>query len=420
MQVIGLGIDNPPVLSSAARKALQQAEVIIGAANAFTANMTSLTAKIYPYPKPMQELWPLLEQYAGQHIVLLGSGDPLFYGIGALLLRYLPPEQVQFHPHVSSIQAAFARIKRPWQDATIMSLHGRPLLSLRAALKTNQLYGLLTDSVNNPMAIAQLVHEAGLGDSILWIAENLGLPEEQVHCFQAAELAAKDLAFAPLNVTILETRGPGGILPEFPGISDENFVTDGETGRGMISKREVRLMVLSLLSPRADEIGWDVGAGCGGVAVEWSRWNPHGALYAVECHEQRLACLAANRERFGVVNNLHIIAGHAPEALATLPPPNTVFIGGSKGRLLDMLQIVWQRLLPGGRLVASAVTENSRMDLYRFAGEQTAYFTELSIAREDRLGGQRVLRPYLPVLLMQLIKSEFTQLVPEDTVNMSL
>jgi precorrin-6Y C5,15-methyltransferase (decarboxylating) len=408
IHVIGLGIDTPPVLSNAAWKALQQAQVIIGAANAFTADMTSLTAKIYPYPKPMQELWPLLQQHAEQHIVLLASGDPLFYGIGATLLRYAPPEQVQFHPHVSSIQAAFARIKRPWQDATIMSLHGRPLQSLRAVLKTNQLYGLLTDSVNNPTAIARLVDQVGLGDSTLWIAENLGLPEEQVRHFQAAELVAESIAFAPLNVTILETRGPGGVLPEFPGIPNEHFVTDGETGRGMISKREVRLMVLSLLSPQTSEIGWDVGAGCGGVAVEWARWNPHGALYAIECHEQRLACLAANRERFGVVNNLQIIAGHAPEALATLPSPNAVFVGGSKGRLLDMLQIVWQRLLPGGRLVASAVTEDSRMDLYRFVGEQTAYFTELSIAREDRLAGQRVLRPYLPVLLMQLIKSPTT------------
>lgn len=405
MHVIGLGIDNPPALSKAAWIALERAEVIIGAVNAL-ADRGSLTAKIYSYPKPMQELWPLLRRHAGQHVVLLASGDPLFYGIGALLLRYVAPEQIQFHPHISSMQGAFAHIKRPWQEARFISLHGRPLQSLQAALKTNRLYGLLTDSVNNPTAIARLVDQVGLGDSSLWIAENLGLPEEHVRCFQAAELVAKPVEFAPLNVTILETRGPGGVLPEFPGIPDERFVTDGETGRGMISKREVRLMVLSLLSPRANEIGWDVGAGCGGVAVEWARWNPHGVLYAVECHEQRLACLAANREQFGVVNNLHIIAGHAPEALVTLPPPNAVFVGGSKGRLLDMLQIVWQRLLPGGRLVASAVTEDSRMDLYRFADKQSpAYWTELSIAREDRLGGQRLLRPYLPVLLMQLIKS---------------
>jgi precorrin-6Y C5,15-methyltransferase (decarboxylating) len=404
IHVIGLGIDNPPVLSNAAKETLKQADIIIGAANALT-DMASLAAKIYPYPKPMQALWPLLQQHADQHIVLLASGDPLFYGIGALLLRHLAPEQVEFHPHVSSIQTAFARIKRPWQDAKFISLHGRSLHSLRAALKTNRLYGLLTDSVNNPTAIAQLVDEVGLSNSTLWIAENLGLPEEQVRCFQAAALAAEDMEFAPLNVTILETRGPGGMLPEFPGIPDEGFMTDGETGRGMLSKREVRLMILSLLSPRADEIGWDVGAGCGSVAVEWARWNPHGAVYAVECHEQRLACLAANRERLGVINNLHIIPGLAPEALVTLPPPNAVFIGGSKGQLLTMLENVWERLLPGGRLVASAVTEDSRMDLYRFAGDRPAsYWTELSIAREDRLGGQRLLRPYLPVLLMQLVK----------------
>lgn len=358
IHVIGLGINDPPVLSHAAWEILKQAEVIIGAANAFT-DIVPLAAKVYLYPKPLQEIWPLLRQHTGQHIVLLASGDPLFYGIGALLLRHIAPEQLQFHPHVTSIQAVFARIKRPWQNVEVMSLHGRPLQSLRAALKTNRFYGLLTDPVNNPGAIAQILSEIGLA-STLWVAENLGSPEEQVRFFQAAELATEHQEFAPLNVTILETRGPGGVLPEFLGIPDERFITDGEAGRGMLSKREVRLMILSLLSPRANEIGWDMGAGCGGVAVEWALWNSRGELYAIECHEQRLACLAVNRERFGVANNLHMIAGHAPEALATLPPPNAVFVGGSKGRLLDMLQTVWQRLLPGGRLVASAVTEDSR------------------------------------------------------------
>jgi precorrin-6Y C5,15-methyltransferase (decarboxylating) len=138
--------------------------------------------------------------------------------------------------------------------------------------------------------------------------------------------------------------------------------------------------------------------------VEWARWNPQGTVYAVECHEERLQCLTANRERFGVLNNLHIIAGQAPEALAKLPDPDAVFIGGSKGKLDDLLEAGWRRLPPGGRLVASAVTEDSKMDLYRFAGDRPAGWTELSIARGDRLAGQRVLRPYLPVLLLRLEK----------------
>lgn len=406
VQVIGLGMQAGENLSGEARAALEQAEIVIGAARHLAA-FPGLRAKTYAYPNPLEELWTLLQQHAGRRLVLLASGDPLFYGIGATLLRHLNADHLIFHPNVSSLQAAFARIKRPWQQAQTVSLHGRPLASLRAVLKANRLYALLTDRSSQPVAVAGLLDEVGFGESSLWVAEELGTSQERIGHFQAAALARTTAGFSPLNVVIVETRGPGGILPEFPGIPDEHFVTDGEPGKGMLSKREVRLTILSLLAPRAGEVGWDVGAGCGGVAVEWARWNPTGTVYAVECHEERLRCLEANRERFGVLNNLHILAGHAPQALATLPDPAVVFIGGSQGKLDDLLEAAWERLPPGGRLVASAVTEDSRMDLYRFADTHPArgaQWTELSVAREDHLAGQRVLRPYLPVLLMRLDK----------------
>jgi precorrin-6Y C5,15-methyltransferase (decarboxylating) len=299
----------------------------------------------------------------------------------------------------------------------MVSLHGRPLASLRAALQSNRLYALLTDRENSPTAIARLLVETGFGESALWVAEDLGTPGEQFRHFRADELAAtippyshptppgeRQFCFSPLNVVILETRGAGSVLPEFPGIPDEQFSTGAEPGKGLLSKREVRLTILSLLGPRAGEIGWDVGAGCGGVSVEWARWNPQGEVHAVECHPERLEHLGINRQRFGVVSNLHIVPGHAPEALADLPDPHAVFIGGSSGSLRDMLDAVWTRLLPGGRLVASAVTEDSRVDLHGFAGDRKADWTELSIARSERLAGQRVMRPYLPVLLMKMEK----------------
>jgi precorrin-6Y C5,15-methyltransferase (decarboxylating) len=365
----------------------------------------------------MSGLQDLLRNHAGQRIALLASGDPLFYGISQTLLRYLSPEYLVFHPNVSSVQAAFARLGRPWQQAQMVSLHGRPLASLRAALQSNRWYALLTDRENSPAAIAQLLVETGFGESALWVAEDLGMPGERFRHFRADALVAtipphphpppqgeRESCFSPLNVVILETRGLGGVLPEFPGIPDEQFSTGAEPGKGLLSKREVRLTILSLLAPRAGEISWDVGAGCGGVSVEWARWNPYGEVYAVECHPERLEHLGINRERFGVVSNLHIIPGRAPEALADLPDPHAVFIGGSSGSLRNLLDAVWTRLLPGGRLVSSAVTEDSRVDLHGFAGDREADWTELSIARGERLAGQRVMRPYLPVLLMRLEK----------------
>ncbi len=403
IHVIGLGIQQDQNLCAAARAALAQAEVVIGGARHLSW-FPELQAATYSYPSPMEGLWALLQAHADKRIVLLASGDPLCYGIGALLLKHLEPERLVFYPNVSSIQAAFARIKRSWQQAQIISLHGRSLQSLRAVLRANQLYALLTDRTSHPVAIAGLLTTVGFKDSRLWIAEELGTSQERVRRFQADELANSQFVFSSLNVVIVETRGPGGLLPEFPGIPDEYFLTGEASGKGMLSKREVRLNILSLLASRAGEIGWDIGAGCGGVAVEWARWNPQGAVYAIECHGQRLQYLKANQERFGVLNNLHIVAGYAPEILTRLPNPDKVFIGGSQGNLIALLEAAWRRLPSRGRLVASAVTEDSRMELYRFVGEQPAQWTEISVAREDRLADQRVFRPQLPVLLMQLDK----------------
>lgn len=404
VQVIGMGMD-AGALGQSAQAALAQAELLIGAAAHLTA-FPELTAEKRPYPSPMNGLGDLLRANSGRRIALLASGDPLFYGISGALLRYLPPEHLVFHPNVTSIQAAFARLGRPWQQAQLVSLHGRPLASLRAALQGNRLYALLTDRDSSPTAIARVLVETGFGESDLWVAEDLGMPSERFRQFQAIDLADADTEFSPLNVVILETRGPDGVLPEFPGIPDHWFSTGAEPGKGLLSKREVRLMILSLLAPRAGEVGWDVGAGCGGVAVEWARWNPYGEVHAIECHPDRLEHLGVNRERFGVVANLHIVPGRAPEALAELPDPHAVFIGGSSGSLREMLDTVWARLRPGGRLVASAVTEDSRVELHTFVGNRAAESTELSIARGERLAGQRVMRPALPVLLMKLEKAE--------------
>ena len=404
VQVIGMGMETG-ALGQAARAALDQAELIVGAA-AHLAALPALSAEKRPYPSPMSGLWAMLRANAGRRIALLASGDPLFYGIGSTLLRHLAPTQLVFHPNVSSLQAAFARLGRPWQEAEWLSLHGRPLASLRAALRGNRLYGLLTDRESSPDAIARILVETGFGESDMWIAEELGSDRERLRFIKAAELADAPLDCAPSNVVMLDTRGPGGVLPEFPGIPDQRFSTGAEPGKGLLSKREVRLTILSLLGPRAGEIGWDVGAGCGGVSVEWARWNSQGQVYAVEVHPERLEHLAVNRERFGAVANLQIIAGRAPEALAELPDPRAVFIGGSSGSLAEMLEAVWARLLPGGRLVASAVTEDSRVDLHAFVGGRAAEWTELSIARGESLAGQRVMRPYLPVLLMKLEKPD--------------
>lgn len=399
IHVIGLGIRLGENLSEEARLALQQAEVVYGLER-HLAVFPELSAETRLYPEPIIELWSELEALTEQRVVMLSSGDPLFFGIGSALARHMPRARLQFHANISSMQEVFSRIGIPWQDAKIISLHGQPLSHLKARLRAQRLYALFTDSQNNPDLIAAELVNAGFGDSRMWVAEDIGSAGERIREFRAQTLAASPEPFSILNIVIIETRGRGGVLPEFPGIADEDFSTDGEAGGGMMSRREIRLMILSMLQPRAGEVGWDVGAGCGGTAVEWARWNPRGQVYAVECREERLIHLHANRERFGVSSNLQVIDGYAPKALSHLPDPDAVFIGGAYNGMKPMLNTIWPRIKPGGRLVAAAVTEEARRALFDFADSQ-AQWSEINTSRMELFDGQHLLRPRLPVLLMR-------------------
>lgn len=413
LSVIGLS-PGSPILSQSALSALANAELLVGSARQFSdleaagllvASADGGKVPRLIYPSPFSALWETLLQYEQRRIVLLASGDPLLFGLGGYLRQHVSPVHLTFFPAISSIQVAFAKIGQPWQDAIVVSLHGRPMQTFRARLQHGLLYALLTDSSSTPVAIAvELVH-AGFEESDVWVCENLGTSTEDIRQFSASLLATSETCFSPVNVVIVRTRGAGGVFPEFPGIADECFSTNGaQPGRGLLTKREVRLAVLSLLQPRAGDIGWDVGAGCGGVAVEWARWSIRSEIHAVECHADRLHHLHINRERFGVVTNLHIHKGSAPEALTALPCPSVIFVGGGGANLASILGVCWSRLPLGGRLVAAAVTEGARMALQVFGGNN-ADWTELSIARNDLLAGQRIMRPHLPVLLMKRVKS---------------
>ena len=214
-----------------------------------------------------------------------------------------------------------------------------------------------------------------------------------------------------MHLTLIEPGSNQGYLPEFPGIPDQHFITDAnKPGKGMISKREVRLTILSLMQLSRDDQVWDIGAGCGGVAVELAYWRPLATVNAIEHHPDRLSCLEANRQRFGVVSNLKIIAGRAPAALEGLASPNKVFIGGSDGELPQLLAQVWALLPAGGVLVASAVTENTKQLLMQFwqerslAEDSQLETTQVAISRGETLAGQLMYRPNLPVNLFKFVK----------------
>ena len=423
LHIIGLGVTETTQLEQSALQALQTADSIIGSERQLA------TVQHLLQPSQTQTVLPKLSQLQTElteqadqpcSVAILASGDPLLYGIGRWFSRtfsdpsnssQLNNTQLRFYPAVSSIQVACHRLGRAFQDLKVLSLHGRPLVKIRTVLKRNQPLIILTDKHSTPQALAQECVDAGFAESTLTVLERLGYEEqEQVRVFIAAELTQSQLSFDPLHVTLIDPVGVGGVLPEFPGIADDRFVTDVGEGRGMITKREVRLSILSLLQPSSQDCIWDVGAGCGGVSVELSYWNPDTQVHAIEHHPTRLQCLEANRQRFGVVSNLHIVAGRAPEVLAELPKPSKVFIGGSDGELVHLLQQAWQQLPLGGVLVVSAVTETTRQQVFAFYQQrQTARdcdFESLQVAvsKGDLLAGQLLYRPTLPAVLSRFLK----------------
>ena len=405
VEVVGLGVSAQyAALPATHRRAIEAAGVIFGGER-HLAMLPPLSATLVQYPSPFTGLAGLLLKYQRQRVVLLASGDPLFFGIGGWLSQHFDPAALRFHSNVSSVQVAFSRICQPWQQAEVISLHGRPLTQLQTRLRGQRVMALLTDTSNHPAAIATALCDWGQADASCWVLEALGSEQERVQLYTAGELAASAQVFDPLNIVILRTVGHTD--REFPGLPDTAFTTGSTPGSGMISKREVRLMVLSLLQPAANEIGWDVGAGCGGVAVEWALRNRLGQVIAIENHPERIDCLQANRQQFAVQGNLQLITANAPDCLARLPDPDCVFVGGGGTDLHEILGQSWARLRPGGRLVASAVTEISRATLLQFASAiaEPVEWSQLAIARPGQLADQLILKPRLPVLLLKCSKS---------------
>ena len=405
--VIGLGICQPPLLNAKALSALGSCDCIMGSPRQLESIAHAQVVANQSRTQPASLCLPKLKHIAHEikgfdHVVILASGDPLLFGIG----KYLQSEfgdQVTCISGVSSLQGACELTGLSLQDAQLVSLHGRPLNHLKRHLQPHRTLLILTDQNSHPQAIAKVLVAVNLGLSKIHVCERLGYEDQNQQQFIAQDLATNSTPFASLHVTVVHTLGIGHVMPNFPGIADAHFVTDGESGKGLLTKREVRLNILSLLQPSPQDIAWDIGAGCGGVAIEWALWNPQGQVYAIEHHDQRIACLEANKEAFGVSANLSVIQDKAPDCLKELPFPDKVFIGGSGGELSRIMQLAWQRLKPGGRLATSAVTEPSKAALRQFSlhvEQQPTDYLQVAISRHDTIAGQDLLRPALPVTLM--------------------
>ncbi len=413
--VVGLGLGDNQTLSNNAQQAINKATVVMGSKRQLllVENLLNPKQLRLPYPRPLSNLKKQLLNYLlenpNNNICLLASGDPLFYGISDFLLRHFSVQQLHFYSNISSIQVAFARIKKSWQNAKVISLHGRPITNLIPYLANQSLIAVLTDQYSHPQAIAKILCEYGYTGAKLSICEALGTENERIVSVIAHHLLSSTEKFHPLHITIIELENSHCNLPSFPGFDDKLFITDSkEAGKGMISKREIRLMALSLLAPKPYQIAWDIGAGCGSIAIEWAYWNQQGKIYAIEHHPKRLDCLKKNKRKFGV-NNLQIIRNKAPAGLENLPQPHAIFIGGTAGKLTSIMDYCWEKLTATGCLVINCVTEDCKTELQYWLQQQNINnnkinWTEIAISKGEQLAGQLLMRPRLPVRLLKIIK----------------
>ncbi len=360
-------------------------------------------------------------------IVVLASGDPLFFGLGRLLLAQLPAEAITFHPHISSLQLAFSRVKLPWQNATTISAHGRAIDLLVQALRQGDTpIGILTDARNSPLAIAQLILSLELHNRYcLWVCENLGGAEERVRSWvlddpdQMGDLDQQ--TFAALNVVIVERLGETGefdpATQPLIGIPDRSFLTFGDRP-GLMTKRETRLLALGELALFPGQVVWDVGAGTGSVAIEMARLCPDSQIYAIEKTAAGIALIERNASRFHT-GNVVSVRGTAPEVLRQLPPPDRVFIGGSGGHLGTIVEHCTARIAEQGRIVIALATLDRLGSILAWAKERPGWehrILQSNLARSVSVGSLDRLAPLNPVMLVTLIPSAQRDWDPGDRV----
>ena len=345
---------------------------------------------------------------AGRRVVVLATGDPLFYGIGSRLVAQLGLDRLEIHPHLTSLQMAWARLGMSWDDAMWVSLHGRPFEQLRKALGRSAKLGVLTDRCCSAEAICRWLVEHDVEEYEVAVLENLGAAAERL--VRGTPSALLGETFAPLNVVMLLRRSDWKLPPRAErsalGTPESGF-EHRRTGDGLITKAEIRAVTLARLQPLPTDIAWDIGAGSGAVAIEWGRLLGDGLVYAVERDAESYERLQANLRRHRAYNVVPV-RGEAPACLKDLPDPDGVFIGGSGGHLLTLLEQACRRLRPGGRLVANFVLlehVHEAQHTARALGLDVD-LVWLSVARGKPLAGKTMLEPLTPVAIVRMTQGE--------------
>jgi precorrin-6Y C5,15-methyltransferase (decarboxylating) len=365
-------------------------------------------------------------QESSTPITLLASGDPMFFGIGRRVMQEFDRDAVELVPDLSSMQLAFARIKEPWDNALLLSLHGGPnpnrrrnleygLRDVPFLLKQRKRVSILTDRVNNPVVIAQTILEnseaAGLQLSgvKMYVCEKIGYPDEKITEGTVSDMTLK--TFSDPNVAIIinsaadvttsanpsNSRLPGyrSSAPIF-GLTEDEIAHAG----GLITKDEVRAAVIHNLKLPADGILWDIGSGSGSVSIESALMCPASRVFAIEKNPARIENIKINKNRF-MLHNIEIIEGSAPDVLSGLPSPDRVFIGGSGGKIGEIIRLIAERMQNGIVVINAATLETFNLALAALRDSAfSVSASQISVSRMKPVGSGHFFAAQNPIFVI--------------------
>jgi precorrin-6Y C5,15-methyltransferase (decarboxylating) len=396
LSVIGIGEDGMLGLAPTACALIETAEVLVGGTR-HLGMVPDRGAERIIWERPLARTIDAIETRRGARVTVLASGDPMWYGIGVTLSRRFPREEMTVVPQLSAFSLAAARLGWPLADCAAISLHGRPLDTLRLHLAPHRRILVLSEDGGTPLAVAKLLTGLGWGPSRLTVLAHLGGSREAILADEAQSWGNR--LVPDLNTIAIACSAGRGVraLPRSAGLPDDVFERDGQ-----LTKREVRAATLAALAPLPGETLWDVGAGCGSIAIEWLRMGEGRSAIAIERDPTRAEMISRNAAALGVPE-LRIVLGAAPEALKDLSPPDAIFIGGGIGAA-GLLAQAWASLPPGGRLVANVVTAEGEARLLEWHARWGGALTRIAISRAEPVGPHHIWRPLATVTQLAAVK----------------
>jgi precorrin-6B C5,15-methyltransferase / cobalt-precorrin-6B C5,C15-methyltransferase len=394
LHIIGIGEDGLDGLTPATRAVVEAAEVIVGG-DRHHVLAAAVAAQRVAWPSPFDALISTLLGFKGKRVVVLATGDPLWFSVGARIGRAIDPAEITYHPQVGAFQLAAARMGWSMADLETLTVHGRPVEQMIAFIQPMQRLLILTTGAQTPAQIAGFLTKLGYGNSRMTVLAAMGGPDEARFEGLAQSWAHIVPAFNTLAVECIAAPD-AALMPRVPGLADDLFQHDGT-----MTKQEVRAATLAKLMPMRGALLWDVGCGCGSVAVEWMRGARYARAVGIEPKAERRVFAAANALALGAPG-LQIIDGEAPDALAGLDAPDAIFIGGGLSR--EVFAACWDALRPLGRLVVNAVTLESEAVLLALHAEYGGDLVKIAVSRVVPIGRLHGWRPLMPVTQWALVK----------------